>query len=66
MRKPSDKRLLDDLVDAVQNVDSYYGRSNGRKDEKLRELEIAYKAARRALRERLNDKRINTAMKESK
>ena len=66
MRKPSDKRLLDDLVDAVQNVDSYYGRSNGRKDEKIRDLEIAYKAARRALRERLNDKRINTAMKESK
>ena len=52
-RKPSDKRLLDSLVDAVQDLDSYYGRSGGRQDEKLRELEIAYKLARRALRQRL-------------
>jgi len=49
-RQPSNKRLLDDLVNAVQALDGYYGRS-GRKDERFRELEQAYKLARRALRQ---------------
>jgi selenocysteine lyase/cysteine desulfurase len=52
-RKPSTKRLLDALVDAVQDLDNYYGRT-GREDGRFRELEAAYKAARRAVRQRMN------------
>ena len=52
LRKPSNKRLLDDLVNAVQDRDNYYGRT-GRKDGRFMDLERAYKLARRALRLRL-------------
>ena len=43
------KRYLDELVEAVQDFDMYYGVS-GRKDFEFREKEMKYKKARSNIR----------------
>lgn len=45
------KALLDELVEAVQDIDSYFGRSGGSEDATLRSLEKIYRQKRRAVRE---------------
>lgn len=54
MKPKSNKALLDALVDAIQDLDSYYGRT-GRKDGQFRELEVTYKAARAAVTKRMKE-----------
>ena len=49
---PSNKHLLDELVGAIQDVDSYYGRT-GRNDHEMRRLEKVYKKARNTVRLRM-------------
>lgn len=55
--KLSNKRLLDNLVDAIQDLDGYYGRT-GRNDSRFKELEKAYKLTRSAVKQRMQSAQI--------
>ena len=50
--KLSNKKLLDALVDAVQDLDNYYGRT-GRNDWHFKTLEKEYKRSRSAVLQRM-------------